>query len=295
MGKSGSKMSLGGNNKAEIKKINPEFEYRTENLKRVKTAFKALKKSLGDVMSDMENTPIRLKAVGNGYSNLGACLNHSGGGGAAAREEPEGDGDAPATSPSKMNRELADESYRASQKFCDTMETIRTNTCPKFRGALQEKIANEIDGLIAMTERAIAQGKETGISLQKYSAAVKVVGNKEKQLAKKGTDVNTNTGYLKAVNDRDAKEKTYKADLRTFDTQYEDLMADSQSFAESTTEVFLETTVGYYQEVVMTLDYTETPQRSRTRSRPNRQNNNNNENSNGGEESHEPAPGKQAS
>lgn len=274
MGKAGSKISNITHSTANTKDFNPEFDYRTANLKKLKDAYKSLKDSLSKAMANMEGTPQRMKEVGGGYSAVAACLNYGGGGGSTSRRNSAGDPNAVSANdasspnaPARLDRELADESFQASKKFCEAMETLSTGVYPKYRGTLQGKVMNEVDNMIALNARTIAQGKKTGDAMSKYITARKAVVTKEKAGAKKGTDMALDKTYGKLVADRDTKEKIYQTELEHFDDQYETMMGEAQKFAAESTEIFLDSVVGYFREMVETIDYTETPTRSKTRGR----------------------------
>lgn len=282
MGKAGSKITNITNSNANIKDFNPEFDYRTKNLKKLKDAYKMLKDSLAKSMANMEGTPQRLKEVGGGYSAVAACLNYGGGGGSASRRGSAADPNtvsvndvsasngnfaAGGSPPARLDRELADESFQASKKFCEAMETLSTGVYPKYRGTLQAKVMHEVDSMLERNASTSAQGKKTADAMSKYVAARKAVTASEKAGTKKGTDLSLDKVYTKQVADRDTKEKIYQTELQNFDDQYETLMAEAQKFAAESTEVFLDCVVGYFREMVETIDYTETPTRSKTRNR----------------------------
>lgn len=289
MGNASTKLNEITNSGANIKDFNPEFDYRTKNLKRLRDAYKSLKDTLAKAMSNMEGTPQRLEEVGGGYSAVTACLNYGGGGGSATRRDMNNNnsGDAaqmneasganydnennggasPRQPPARMDRELADESFQASKRFCEAMQTLSHTVYPKYRATLQSKVMSEVDRMIATNQRVAAQSKKTAESMSKYVAAKKTVAAREKANAKKGKDLTQDQAYMRQVSDRDTKEKLYQTDLQNFDDQYEDMMAEAQQFAADSTETFLDAVVGYFREMVETIDYTETPARSRTRAR----------------------------
>ncbi|KPI87449.1 hypothetical protein ABL78_3480 [Leptomonas seymouri] len=286
MGKVGSKLNDITNANANVTGYNPEFDYRSKNLRRLKEAFKALKASLAKAMSNMESTPQHLKEVGNGYSGVAAFLNYSAGGGSATRRDSTGiemTGSTPnvkaaaagesgaatpvAPPPARVDRELATESLQASKRFCEAMEALSTRVYPKYGPTMLSKVISEVDNMIALNARVMSQGKATADCMSKYVNARKSAAARERTISKKGKDVTADETHTRLVNDRDTKERVYQRELARFDDQYDDMMAETQKFAAESTEVFLDSVVGYYREVVETIDYTDTPARSKTRSR----------------------------
>lgn len=284
MGKGNSKLSLNFN--GAPKDFNPEFEYRVKNLRKMKDAYKTLRNNLVTAMTNLEKTPQRLKEVGTGYTAVTACLNYSGGGGSASRRgtdataeamnnasgvmymdsvvKPTANGCA-ASPPARMDRDLADEAFQASKKFCTAMETLSTSVYPKYRNILQTKVLTELDNMITLNERVMAQSKKTSDAMSKYANARNNVSAREKASAKKGKNLAVDPTYTKLVADRDAKDRAYNIELDAFDDQYENMMAEGQRFAEASTEVFLDSVVGYFHDIVETIDYTDMSSHSRTR------------------------------
>lgn len=289
MGNASAKLNEMTSGNANIKDFNPEFDYRTKNLKRMRDAYKTLKDSMAKAMSNMEGTPQRLEEVGGGYAAVAACLNYGGGGGSATRRdrsaapadasasnnnasganggEENGGSSSPRQQRACMDRELADESHQASKRFCEAMQTLSLNVYPKYRATLQTKVMAEVDRMISVNQTVVAQSKKTSDSMSKYVAARQMVAAREKGNAKKGKDLTQDQSYNRIVSDRDTKEKLYQTELQNFDEQYEDYMAEAQQFASDSTEVFLDTVVGYFRDMVETIDYTDTPARSKTRGR----------------------------
>ncbi|KPA83934.1 hypothetical protein ABB37_02093 [Leptomonas pyrrhocoris] len=293
MGTVGSKISSAVKPSASIADVNPELDYRLKNLKRLKDALKLLKDNLAKAMTNMEGTPQRLKEVGGGYSAVTACMSYSGGGGVSgtrramtgADTSPYGSNEvstvavrqddasdpvtAPAAAPAsaRMDRDLAAEALSASKKFCDAMEALSTKVYPKYSTTLQRKGMDEVNKLIALQARVATQGKKTVDCMFRRESARKMVAAREKANSKKGKDLMMDEKHSTLVSNRDSKERIYQTELEEFDGQYEDLMAQTQKFAAESTEVFLDTVVEYYREIAETIDYIDTPTRSRTRSR----------------------------
>lgn len=263
----GNKLSNITVSKADGKDINPEFEYRYETLKKLRESNKSLKKSVTAALTNMDSTPKCLREVGAGYAGMTACLSHGGTGGSTSRRQSRADGADQGGSKTKIDRDLADESYQMSQNFCNAMDDVKSGLCAKYRAEIQDKIAAELEKLSKATEQAIAQGKKTEDQMSRHGASRKSVKSMESAAAKKGKDVTANKSYAKAVSERDTKEKAYQSQLDGFDSRYEEVLVMYQEFCATTTDIFLDNVVNYYREMIKTLDYSDTPQRSRVRER----------------------------
>ncbi|KAG5478915.1 hypothetical protein CUR178_05496 [Leishmania enriettii] len=262
----GNKVSI-INNSGDGTATGAELQYRHGVLKRLNASCKELKKSVADAVMHTESTPQHLRGVGTGYLNLCACLKHGGGsaGSTHSLRQVEG-GERVAFSRSKVDRQLANESYMGFQSFCDAMDDLKAGACATFRAEIHEKFTKELGEMLADTKRALALGKKVKCSMSRFSNAAKLVSRQESAAASKGKDLSVNKSYTKAVSDRNAKEKEFTASLEAFNRQYEEVMAAAQEFCRSTTDVFLDSVVACYREIITMLDVVDTPQRSRFRS-----------------------------
>ncbi|CBZ34309.1 hypothetical protein, unknown function [Leishmania donovani] len=264
----GNKISSADQSNADDRGVHSEFVYRYETTKKLKLSYMMLKKNVATAVMTMEITPQHLRDVGTGYSNVCACLKHGGSGGANSRIQGRAEGrDQAPTSRSRVDRELADESYQGFQTFCEAMDDIKTGVCVTCRTAIHERITVELDRMVLTAERVLKQGRKTMRSMARLTKVARQVSRRERLAVSQGKDLSSSKSYAKAVKRRDAKESLYKTELEAFDQLYENVMVGSQEFCSSTTDIFLDCIVGYYREIVTTIDVSDTPQCSRLRSR----------------------------
>ncbi|KAG5478495.1 hypothetical protein LSCM4_04728 [Leishmania orientalis] len=263
----GNKVSIISNSKGDDTATGAELQYRHGVLKRLNASCKELKKSVANAVMHMESTPQHLRGVGTGYLNLCACLKHGGGSGGSTHSRRQAEGsERVAFSRSIVDCQLANESYIGFQSFCDAMDDLKAGACAKFRAEIHEKLTKELGKMLADTKRALALGKKAKGSMSRFSNAAKLVSRQESAAASQGKNLSAKRSYTKAVSDRNAKEKEFTAALEVFDQHYEEVMAAAQEFCGSTTDVFLDSVVACYREIITMLDVVDTPQWSRFRS-----------------------------
>ncbi|GET88759.1 hypothetical protein, unknown function [Leishmania tarentolae] len=264
-----------GNNNSRADKLtaddrggaNSEFVYRYQTVKKLKQSYVMLRKNISTVAMTMELTPQHLREVGTGYSNVCACLKHGSSGGANLRRQGQAeDGERAPNSHPRVDRELADESYQGFQTFCNAMDDVKTGACVTYRTTIHERITVELDRRLVSTKNALKQGSKTMRTMNRLTKAQKDVSQRERAAMRKGKDLSSSKSYSKAFEKRNAAESSYKAQLEAFDELYENVMAESQEFCASTTDIFLDCVVGYYREIISTIDFADTPESSRLRS-----------------------------
>ncbi|CAG9574294.1 hypothetical protein LMJF_23_0980 [Leishmania major strain Friedlin] len=264
----GNTNSSADRSNADDRGVHSEFMYRYETTKKLKLSYMMLKKNVATAVMTMEVTPQHLRDVGTGYSNVCACLKHGGSGGtnsciqgqAAGREQA-------SISRSRIDREFADESYKGFQTFCEAMDDIKAGVCVTSRTAIHERITVELDRMVLTAERVLKQGRKTMRSMAHFTKVARQVSRRERAAVDQGKDLSSSKRYAKAVKERNEKESLYKTELEAFDQLYEHVMVVSQEFCSSTTDIFLDCIVGYYREIVATIDVSDTPQCSRLQSR----------------------------
>lgn len=263
----GNKNSSVDRSDVDDRGIYSEFMYRYETAKKLKLSYVMLKKNVATAVMVMEVTPKHLHDVGTGYSNVCACLKHGGSGGTNSRIQGRGeDREQASISRSRIDRELAEESFQGFQTFCEAMDDIKAGACVKCRTTIHERITVELDRMVLAVERVLKQGRKTMRSMDRFTKVAKYVSRRERAAVSKGTDLSSSKSYAKDVKRRNTKESLYKTELEAFDQLYENVMVGSQDFCTSTTDIFLDSIVGYYREIVATIDFSETPQCSRLRS-----------------------------
>ncbi|CAJ1008718.1 hypothetical protein Q4I28_004031 [Leishmania naiffi] len=263
----GNKISVIPNSKADNMAVSGEFQYRYSTMKKLKVSYSMLSKKISCVVIGMECTPQNLRDVGAGYSNVWACLKHSGAsGGSSRRYSRAGEGEQARANRTTIDLEFVDESYHGFQTFCDAMDDLKARACAKYCNEIRIKVMKEVSVQLLAAEHVLSQGKKAERSRRRFTKAAKKVSQQESTAAKKGKDLSGSKSYMKAVASRNSRENIYVKELEVFDQQYEEVMVASQELCSSTTDIFLDCIVGYYREIVTLIDFADTPGCSRFRS-----------------------------
>ncbi|AIN98561.1 hypothetical protein LPMP_231110 [Leishmania panamensis] len=263
----GNKISGVFNSKTDNMAVSTEFQYRYSAMKKLKVSYSALSKKISGVVIGMECTPQNLRDVGTGYSNVWACLKHSGAsGGSSRRYSRAGEGEQARANRTKVDLEFVDESYHGFQTFCDAMNDLKARACAKYCNEIRVKVMKEVSVQLLATEHVLSQGKKTEGCRRRFTKAAQKVSRQESAALQKGRDLSGSKSYMKAIANRNSRENMYSKELEVFDQQYEEVMVASQEFCSSTTDIFLDCIVGYYREIVTVIDFADTPGSSRFRS-----------------------------
>lgn len=258
-----------------------EFDYRYNNTKTLRNNIQALVKSLHETNTSMMNTPARMVEVGESYMAINACMNHGGAGGVSQSTNKRGARCSVVSHPdegenlspevggghTKINRQLAKESYNSAQAFSESMRKLKEKDYATYRTGVEADVIKKAEDILSRVDATLTLGKAAEAAANKHATAAKKVDGMESKAAKKGKDVSTNKKYPGAVTARDEAERDATAKKNAFHESYEDLMARTQEFSLQSMDRYLDLNVAYHKEFVRVIDASSSPTKSRSLAR----------------------------